>query len=108
MKPAAHIQAVVPTQYDRNMIRMPNKRLKDFRHQIEGFRYLESRRRLVTSSRNLWLTAYPTVARLLRRREPVVSNMQYRQLVSGNKKTELGFGYNGVIRNDVLKWLAQG
>ncbi|XP_071708434.1 uncharacterized protein [Rutidosis leptorrhynchoides] len=97
-KPAAAAVAQIEaagTQYASNTIRMPNQRFKDFRHQItsEGFRYLESRRRMITSSRNLRLTAYPTVAKLLRRGAPFVSNMQYRRLVYGNMENKLGFGY---------------
>nr|XP_043612796.1 uncharacterized protein LOC122584797 [Erigeron canadensis] len=113
-KPAAQIRPGGPTQYasSSNTVSIPRKRLTEAWRQKTtnaGFRYLESRRRLVNSSRNLWLTTYPTVAKLLRRREPVMSNnIQFRQLVSSNNKGKLGFGFNGVIRNDILQWLSHG
>ncbi|KAI3792301.1 hypothetical protein L2E82_06176 [Cichorium intybus] len=107
MKPAAQIRAIGPIQYASNRMRMPNRRLTES-FQLKRTVYRESGRRLITSSRNLWLTKYPTIAKLLRRRELVASNMQYRQFVSSSKNFELGFGFNGVIRNDIMQWLAHG
>ncbi|KAK9072875.1 hypothetical protein SSX86_009310 [Deinandra increscens subsp. villosa] len=104
--PAVQIHAGGPIQRASNTIRTPNKLLTDSRRRItaQGLWYRESRRRLVTSSRNLLLTAYPTVSNLLRRRVPVMNgNMQYRQLVSGSSGFE-----NGVIRGDILQWLSRG
>ncbi|KAJ0616062.1 hypothetical protein HanRHA438_Chr02g0085081 [Helianthus annuus] len=106
MKPAAQIQAGGPIQYTSNTMRIPSKRLSDYRRRITapaGVWYQESRKRLATSSRNLLLTAYPTVSRLLRRQVPVTSNMQYRQLVSSGN----GFA-KGVIRDDIMQWLSRG
>ncbi|KAI3823591.1 hypothetical protein L1987_05030 [Smallanthus sonchifolius] len=105
MKPAAQIQAGSPAQYTSNTIRIPNKLLSDSRHRItaSGVWYQESRRRLVTSSRNLLLTAYPTISKLLRRQELVMNNIQYRRLVSRPNGFE-----NGVIRSDIMQWLSHG
>ncbi|KAI7729558.1 hypothetical protein M8C21_016668 [Ambrosia artemisiifolia] len=106
MKPSAQVQAGGPVQYTSNAVRIPTKRLSDYRHRITapaGVWYQESRRRLVNSSRNVLLKTYPTVSRLLRRPAPVMSNMQYRQLVSGGN----GFA-KGVIRDDIMQWLSRG
>ncbi|KAL4592461.1 hypothetical protein LXL04_005457 [Taraxacum kok-saghyz] len=102
MKPAAQIRA------GSNTMRMPITNRQLIEKARNRFGYRESGKRLVTSSRNLWLTTYPTIAKLLRRREIVASNMQYRQLGSSTKSSELGFGFNGVIRNDIMQWLAHG
>nr|GEV99254.1 lipoyl synthase [Tanacetum cinerariifolium] len=84
MKPAAQIRAVgsTPLQSASSTTRMPTRQLLEAYRQktLGGFRYRETGRRLVTSSRNLWHTTYPTVAKLLRRRNPLASNIQYRQL----------------------------
>ncbi|KAL8255981.1 hypothetical protein R6Q59_031048 [Mikania micrantha] len=105
MKPTVQIQAGSPSQSISKTIRIPNKLLSDSGHPItaRGVWYQESRRRLVSSSRNLLLTAYPTVSKLLRRQEPVMNNIHYRQLVSNRN----GFG-NGVIRGDIMQWLSHG
>lgn len=98
MKPAVQIQPPGDT------IRLPNKLWSAYsgpRITAPGFWYQESRRRLVNSSRNLLVTAYPTVSRLLRRHVPVMNNIQYRRLVSGTNRME-----NGVIRSDIMQWLS--
>ncbi|CAH1451308.1 unnamed protein product [Lactuca virosa] len=109
MEPVTQIRAGSFAPYVRNTMRMPNRNMQlieSFQQKSRGgFGYRESGRRLVTSSRNLWLTTYPTIAKLLRRRELVASNMQYRDMVSSSKKS---FGFNGVVRNDIMQWLAHG
>nr|GEY50720.1 hypothetical protein [Tanacetum cinerariifolium] len=110
MKPAAQIQAVgsTPLQYVSTTTRMPTRQLLEAYRQktLGGFRYRETGRRLVTSSRNLWHTTYPTVAKLLRRRNPLASNIQYRQLVSNAESYKFGYGINGVIHDDIMQYLS--
>ncbi|PWA42145.1 hypothetical protein CTI12_AA441870 [Artemisia annua] len=110
MKPAAQIRAVGPAriQSASSTTRMPTRQLLEAYRQktLGGFRYRETGRRLVTSSRNLWHTTYPTVTKLLRRQNPLASNIQYRQLVSNVDSYKLGYGINGVIRDDIMQYLS--
>lgn len=109
-KPADNIRVGSSSPTLAQYARIPNKQLTDSYHQIKSYGRELCSRRLVNSSRNLWLTAYPTVAKLLRRREPVMNNIHYRQLVSGTNSFDfrVGFGFNGVIRNDIMQFLSHG
>lgn len=121
MKPGAQIRPGKPTKSNNNnsAIKTTKKQLPDppsyqkppqsyggTSYKRNGDRE-SNNKRLFTSTRS-WHASYPTISMMMKPAEPIGTNTHYRRYISGLDTFELKstrFGFNGVIRNDIMQWM---
>ncbi|CAK9138265.1 unnamed protein product [Ilex paraguariensis] len=117
VKPSAQIRGGKPPS-DGNANTSTTKQLTNSSHQktpggSRSFsardRDRESDKHLFTSSKNIWSKPFPTIAMMIQPAKPAGTNMQYRQLCIGSpegfKVNHGRFGFEGVIRKDIMQWI---
>ncbi|KAF3641856.1 hypothetical protein FXO38_21427 [Capsicum annuum] len=114
MKPSANIRGS-----DNNAIMGATKRLTNSSHSPKPETFQKygagkdkesSSRHLFTSARNTWQKAYPTISMMIKPRSPAGTNIQYRQFntvlpTSFKAMNHAKYGFDGVIRPDILQWI---